>query len=185
MQLLLWRSVGFLSLYELNAFSIQKYLTIFIWFAFKESVWLWEYLSGPDRHVRTSIVSFSLWHGKVCIWGWQTFVTAEMQSKNPHNIKCITTVLKAMPSDETPAEQELALILQVCILSDRKYFCSHWSVMTKSLYLYSCASPDMQNSLQSKNAGLQDWFCGQCCKILWETSCSIFLIVSTLLITPF
>jgi hypothetical protein len=44
----------------------------------------------------------------------KTFVTAELQSKHPHNIKSIITVLRAMSSESTPPEQELALILQVC-----------------------------------------------------------------------
>jgi hypothetical protein len=49
------------------------------------------------------------------MWGaLQTFVTAELQSKHPHNIKSIITVLRAMSSESTPPEQELALILQVC-----------------------------------------------------------------------
>jgi predicted CopG family antitoxin len=48
----------------------------------------------------------------------KTFVTAELQSKHPHNIKSIITVLRAMSSESTPPEQELALILQELAASD-------------------------------------------------------------------
>ncbi|KAG0612970.1 hypothetical protein M758_6G066600 [Ceratodon purpureus] len=48
----------------------------------------------------------------------KTFVTTELQSKNPHNIKSIMTVLKAMPSEDSPPEHELANILQELAASD-------------------------------------------------------------------
>lgn len=48
----------------------------------------------------------------------KTFVTTELQSKNPHNIKSIITVLKAVPSEDNPPEYELANILQELAASD-------------------------------------------------------------------
>jgi hypothetical protein len=42
----------------------------------------------------------------------QTFVTAEINNRNPHNLKSIVMVLRAM-EESPPPEYELALILQV------------------------------------------------------------------------
>lgn len=77
-----------------------------------------------------------------CGGALQTFVTAELQSKHPHNIKSIITVLRAMSSESTPPEQELALILQVCSSRRAKGWRNlYWAFFTKSVFVCCCVNP--------------------------------------------
>lgn len=80
----------------------------------------------------------------------QTFVTAEINNKNPHNVKSIATVLKAMP-DSPPPEQELASILQVSCSLTRAWssgFISGLKALGLQCMLPHLAMPYVCRSLQ-------------------------------------